>query len=209
MPNYQLGKIYKIVDNTNESIYIGSTCEPILSRRLAGHVANYKTYCGSENKKTFVTSYDIIKNDNYYIELIELYPCNSKDELLKRERYYIQTLDCVNKTIPGRTKKEWNADNMDKIIKYKKQYNNDNKEKIKKYYKEYDEKRSTYRNTRLKCLCGSTYLRRSYYLHVKTDLHKQFGFDNHNQIMINIDVLLFKTNAFIKESELFISKYLV
>ena len=25
MPNYQLGKIYKIVDNTNENVYIGST----------------------------------------------------------------------------------------------------------------------------------------------------------------------------------------
>ena len=35
MVNYQLGKIYKIVDNTNGNIYIGSTCEPTLARRLA------------------------------------------------------------------------------------------------------------------------------------------------------------------------------
>ena len=32
--NYQLGKIYKIVDNTNGNIYIGSTCETTLARRL-------------------------------------------------------------------------------------------------------------------------------------------------------------------------------
>ena len=25
MPDYQLGKIYKIVDNTNNNVYIGST----------------------------------------------------------------------------------------------------------------------------------------------------------------------------------------
>ena len=37
MVNYQLGKIYKLVDNTNGNIYIGSTCLPYLSSRLAGH----------------------------------------------------------------------------------------------------------------------------------------------------------------------------
>jgi hypothetical protein len=35
--NYQLGKVYKIVDNTNGQCYVGSTCEPILARRLASH----------------------------------------------------------------------------------------------------------------------------------------------------------------------------
>ena len=41
---YQKSKIYKIVDNTNNNIYIGSTCEPILSRRLAKHVSNYNEF---------------------------------------------------------------------------------------------------------------------------------------------------------------------
>ena len=35
MPDYNKGKIYKIVDNTNNNIYIGSTCEPTLAHRLA------------------------------------------------------------------------------------------------------------------------------------------------------------------------------
>ena len=39
--NYQLAKTYKIVDKTTDKIYIGSTCEPILSCRLAQHVAMY------------------------------------------------------------------------------------------------------------------------------------------------------------------------
>ena len=53
MPNYQNGKIYQIIDNTNNNIYIGSTCEPTLARRLSGHVRKYKSYL-KDNKSTIV-----------------------------------------------------------------------------------------------------------------------------------------------------------
>lgn len=36
MVNYSFAKVYKIVDNTNGNIYVGSTCEPTLARKLAG-----------------------------------------------------------------------------------------------------------------------------------------------------------------------------
>ena len=42
MVNYQQGKIYKIVDKTNNNIYIGSTAEKYLSKRLQKHIAHYK-----------------------------------------------------------------------------------------------------------------------------------------------------------------------
>ena len=42
MVNYSLGKIYKIADNTNGDIYIGSTCEPTLAKRLYGHVDKFR-----------------------------------------------------------------------------------------------------------------------------------------------------------------------
>ena len=99
MPNYQLGKIYKIVHYTNNNNYIGSTCEPILARRLAGHVSDYKCYLN--NKKKYITSFKVLENSNYNIVLIEEYPCDTKDQLLARERYYIDTLDCVNKNRAG------------------------------------------------------------------------------------------------------------
>ena len=44
MPNYQDGKIYTIVCNITDECYIGSTTEPTLARRLAGHVNNYKVW---------------------------------------------------------------------------------------------------------------------------------------------------------------------
>ena len=41
MPDYSKGKIYIIVDNTNNTVYIGSTCEPTLAHRLAQHKKDY------------------------------------------------------------------------------------------------------------------------------------------------------------------------
>ena len=48
-----------------------------------------------------MSSYDILANADYNIILIELFPCNSKDELLARERHYKDTLICVDKNRPG------------------------------------------------------------------------------------------------------------
>ena len=83
MVNYQDGKIYKIVDNTNGNVYIGSTCKK-LSSRLADHRASYKQYLNE--KVRFITSFNVIKNGNYDIVLIEKWPCEDKEELHKRER---------------------------------------------------------------------------------------------------------------------------
>ena len=63
--NYSRGKIYKIVDNTNGNIYIGSTSQPTLAHRLSKHVSCYKLYL--EQKKTYTTSYQILANNDYNI----------------------------------------------------------------------------------------------------------------------------------------------
>ena len=101
MVNYQEGKIYKIVCNVTGLVYIGSTCEPILARRLAGHRKTYNNYLN--DKYNFVTSFKVLENGDYSIILLEKCQCNDKMELLKRERHYIETNECVNKNIPSRT----------------------------------------------------------------------------------------------------------
>lgn len=135
MVNYQNAKVYKIVDNTNGNIYVGSTCESTLARRLAGHVKNYNLYL--KGKCNYVTSYEIIKNNDYEIVLLENCPCESKDQLKARERYYIESLDCVNKVIIGRTQKEYQRDNQEKIKKHKKEYYQQNKEIINEAQQQY------------------------------------------------------------------------
>ena len=134
MPNYQDGKIYKIVCRITNLIYIGSTTNKYLCNRLGQH-----KYAINNKNLRQSTSKEVLKNNDYYIELIELVPCNSKDELTKRERFYIESTDCVNKCVPGRTSKEYYSVNKDKLIKYQTEYNEQNKEKISEHKKIYRE----------------------------------------------------------------------
>ena len=157
MERYQNGKIYKIVCNITGKVYIGSTCKKLLSQRLAGHVQSFKRW--KNGKIHDITSFRILEGNDYYIELLELVPCNSKDELLIKERFYIQSIECVNKhknlVMTEEDKKEWqkkyrevnkdkkkeyNEKNKDKNIEYMKEYNEKNKEDKKEYMKEYNGK---------------------------------------------------------------------
>jgi len=88
---YKTGKIYKIVDNTCDQIYIGST-----TCRLNYRFNVHKYY---SNKSNSCSSSIIIKNNDYTVELIEDYPCNNEKELLQREQYHLDLNRdrCVNK----------------------------------------------------------------------------------------------------------------
>jgi hypothetical protein len=180
MPDYQLGKIYKIVDNTNGNVYFGSTCEPTLARRLAKHVGNYKSW--KDGKRRFTTSFKIIENQNYDIVLLESCPCGSKDELHKRERYYIESLECVNKVIVGRTPKEYGKDyrekNKEKLKETHKNCYKENPEKFKeiykKYYKKYLENVKARKSKVCNCKCGKIYTHGNKSQHIKSKFHQNF-----------------------------------
>jgi hypothetical protein len=131
MVNYSNSKVYKIVDNTNNNIYIGSTTQE-LSKRLATHRAVYRRNINGKSRNT-LTSFKILKNDDYQIILLENVVCNNKNHLLQRERHYIDRLDCVNKQKPLRTKAEWDIDNPD----YYKNWRLNNKENYLEYFQKY------------------------------------------------------------------------
>ena len=61
--------------------------------------------------------------NNCYIELIELYPCSSKEELCAREGHSIRERGTLNMCIAGRTSKQYLEDDNDRL----KQYREDNK----------------------------------------------------------------------------------
>jgi hypothetical protein len=176
MSNYQNGKIYKIVDNTNGNIYIGSTYQT-LQRRLSGHIKDFQRYL-KDCKCYNISSFEILQNNNYSIELIELYPCNSKQELIKREGHYIKSLECVNKCVAGRTNAEYRIDNKDKILEYNKQYRIDNKDKIsevKKQYREENKKEiANYKKQEMICVCGAILTINHKARHEKAHYHKSF-----------------------------------
>ena len=41
------------------------------------------------------------------MELVEIFPCETKAELRKREKFYQLNNLCVNKNVAGQTYKEW------------------------------------------------------------------------------------------------------
>jgi hypothetical protein len=138
MPDYLNSKIYKIVCDITNQIYIGSTTQK-LSSRLSGHVAEYKKWSLGKTKK-YISSFEIIKNNNYSIILIENFQCNNNEELHKKERYFIETMvNVVNKVIPTRTKDEYIKENKETITEYKKEYYLENKDKLTEQYKQYYE----------------------------------------------------------------------
>jgi predicted ATP-grasp superfamily ATP-dependent carboligase len=127
---YQRGKIYTVRCLYDDKlIYVGSTTQKYLSVRMAKH-RYYNQLCS-------LTQYVNGDWKNWYIELYEDYPCNSKQELEKREGEIIRQIGTINKRIEGRTAKERTEANKEQIAEYIKQYHQDNKEKISKKNKEY------------------------------------------------------------------------
>lgn len=162
--DYKQGKIYKLVSDNSDDIYIGSTCQS-LTARLGGHKRDYNSYLKEDKNRRYCTAQKILEKENCKIVLIEKYPCNDKIELFKKEREWIENLNCVNKQKPYTSdieKKEYMIEyhknhyennkeeinektlkryhlNKDKINKKTKEYRENNKEKEKIRHKKYNE----------------------------------------------------------------------
>ena len=141
MPDYQLSKVYQIVCLATGEKYIGSTTQATLALRLASHVRGFKGW--KKGTYHFVSSFTILEHGNYQIELLEAFPCKSKDELNAREGHYIRIIDCVNKRVEGRTTKEWYQDNKNELLEKAKAYYETNKTEIAEQKKLYYETNKT------------------------------------------------------------------
>ena len=130
MPDYKEGKIYKITYNITGLTYYGSTTQPI-SQRTGQHRNDFKNNRGDCNSKL------VLAGGNYDYCLVEKCPCDDKSELHKRERFYIESNECINLIIPGRTTKEYRAAHKEETAEYGKVYRSENKETIAKRKKVY------------------------------------------------------------------------
>lgn len=134
--DYSKTIIYRIVCNDINIIdcYVGHTTNFINRRR------EHKSCCNINNRNCYV--YEFIRNnggfDNWSMIEIEKYSCNDINDAKKRERYWIEYYkSSLNKSIPLRTKKEYNIDNQEELSAKKKEYKIANKEEISKKNKEY------------------------------------------------------------------------
>jgi len=176
--------IYGIFCKTTYRVYYGKTTETI-KERLQKHKDDYKSYL--KGNSHYITAYEIIKNNNYEIKLLET--CDNKNHMKEREGYYIRTFPCVNKNIPGRTKEQYYQDNREKILEERKEYYKENKEKkkewrednkvkISEYRKEYyEENRETIlekQKEKYTCACGSSITKQGKSQHEESIKHKKY-----------------------------------
>lgn len=138
MVNYDNGKIYKIVCNKTGLQYFGSTTKKRICQRITAHKDNIKSWKEGK-RKSKCTSFVIFENDDYYYELVENYPCESRDQLTAREAFWIRNNECVNKVIPHRTSKEYRQDNKERLAEKAKEYYEKHKETIDEWCKEWRE----------------------------------------------------------------------
>lgn len=85
MPDYSKGKIYKVVNDLNDTIYVGSTCSALYDR-MAGHRCDAKRY---RTSPLYLASNEL-GMEHFKIKLIKEFPCTSKAELHDEEYRIMQ-----------------------------------------------------------------------------------------------------------------------
>ena len=104
MNKYINGKIYALISESTGLTYYGSTTQR-LSQRKAEHAMAYRNSILHNYYKC--SSFEVLKNEDAKIVLIEEYPCKSKFELEQREGYYQTNNPCININKAGRNTKEY------------------------------------------------------------------------------------------------------
>lgn len=195
MPNYQLGQIYMVYAIENpEDRYYGSTIQPLYKRFFAHKTEHYRKIDGKQKRGCSSSQlFEKYGEEGLKIELVEKFPCNSKEELEARESHYIRTNICVNKNIARRTMAEYNHDNREKINTKQAQYNQEHREEINakmaqyreihreeinkkqtQYKQEHKEEVKAYRSIKITCQCGSVFGRNDKARHERSKKHIDF-----------------------------------
>ena len=192
MPDYQNGKIYKILNKIDGEIYVGSTVNT-LSQRMTQHRSEVKR---STKKKLFNHMNELGVN-NFYIELIENFPCNDVYELRAREGHFIREIGTLNKNATSRTsleyleykkqywdkhkekyneeRRKYRLDNKDECNEQRRRHYQENKEISKAYYNKNKERIKQHRSEQIQCsICGCHLNKGNISTHQKTKKCKSY-----------------------------------
>ena len=88
---YQNGKIYKLLNSETDDVYVGSTAQ-----KLSKRMTNHRTKLKSGRILKLYEKMREIGEDKFYIELIEEYPCQNSEQLLKREGEWMRQIGTTN-----------------------------------------------------------------------------------------------------------------
>lgn len=141
---YENGKIYKLVCEDGK-YYFGSTIRPLKGRLSSHKHASKKTETNN--------AYNHIKTigwDNVTIVLVESFPCDTKQQLLEREAWFLHDHEhdtmCLNARNPiiDYTNEEVKQEHKSKCNSYYQQHREDILHKRREYQVENRERRTTY-----------------------------------------------------------------
>jgi hypothetical protein len=157
-------------------------------------VSQYKSYSLGKSTK-YVSSFKVLELDDFNIVLIENYPCNTKDELLARERHYTQLLPCVNKMRNqgiynelglSEYMKQYRTQNKDLLRAKKTQYVELNKDKVKAskklYYETHKEQIQQTGGQHYACQCGSSIRKSDKARYFKSIKHVEWSDDQLTEV---------------------------
>ena len=143
--DYSQAKIYKITNDYNDQVYIGSTCDTLVKR------FSYHKKDRTRNRNINRPLYQLMNEigfERFRIQLICDFPCEDKYELKQKEGEYIRTIGTLNVYIAG------NIAPRDEV-----------REKI--------EDRIIYKKEKIECDCGCMIRRSDISTHRKTKKHQQ------------------------------------
>ena len=82
---FSKAKIYKITNDFNDDVYVGSTCDE-LTKRFSKHKVDSRN--PNKNNRPLYRLVNEIGFERFRIELIEDYPCQDKYQLRQREGHF-------------------------------------------------------------------------------------------------------------------------
>ena len=130
----------------DNKIYIGSTCGPLCKRR-----ASHKTTARRKPNIHIYSHLNEIGWNFVKIILIESFPCNNRDELIKREQYWIDQLHPALNLRPACTLSE----------------------NLSEHYRKYRDTQKNWARERIICECGRSISKSALSIHRKTKIHNK------------------------------------
>jgi hypothetical protein len=168
MPDFSKALIYKI--SSNGKTYYGSTVQS-LKERMWGHKSKYNQW--KNGKRIACASFKLFDEygfENCSIELVELYPCASKVELLMREDWYMDNNECINEIYAHRSQEQVKEQKFEYHQTHKEQDN----EKRKQWYEVHKEQTLIKNKELIVCDCGRTVCNGALTRHKKSAVHIDF-----------------------------------
>ena len=186
---YQSGKVYCLRNSVNDDVYVGSTIQD-LARRLSKHFSDARRHPGNQRITSLISE---LGADKFSIELLESYPCESVQQLRRKEGEWVRRQGTLNTMLPGRTRAEYYTEHRDALTQKMREYYSEHREErsqksferrethreedrhsSRKYYHQNREAIREKKNSLVDCLCGSRHTVGGNVQHLKSAKHQAY-----------------------------------